>query len=246
VDADRVRLTLEPGRLTRRLLVLCLGVEGLLLLLDLLVTRAGLTTLPSLRQLCDLEREDGLGNWVASVQTLMVGLTAWLVRARLPRMDASARRRTGWTVLAVFFTYLALDDGAAIHERVGSAVVDWLNALDRPPPAWLPTLLEALPAYAWHVLFGPVFGALGLYAVLFLWRELGPGRAPALAGITCLVLAIVLDVLDGLDLIGSGLHEVRVFEELVEMLGFTLLWTTFLGHLLRLTPHLSIAVKPEG
>ncbi len=53
-----------------------------------------------------------------------------------------------------------------IHERLGTAV-ETLGEDSR--------LLEAFPSFAWQILFVPLFGALGLFMLWFLWRELGPG-----------------------------------------------------------------------
>ena len=65
-------------------------------------------------------REDGLASWFAVTQTLLIALTLWLIYSvakagRKPRAIV-----VGWLVLALFFTYMAIDDGAQIHERLGS------------------------------------------------------------------------------------------------------------------------------
>ena len=96
-----------------------------------------------------------------------------------------------------------------------------------------------------HLALGPVFAAIGLFLLLFAWREF---RSPLLkrlflAGLACLAFAQFMDFLEGIDdvvdyfgkLLSVSDHTVEHFsksaEEFLEMLGQTLLLAAFLRHL---------------
>jgi len=142
----------------------------------------------------NIAREDGLASWFGTTQTLFVALTAWslvlLVRARQgPRW-----RRAGWFVVASMFTYMAVDDGAQLHERFGALSSVWGDQAGIP-------VLTSFPSFAWQALFVPVFGLFGLLLALFLWKELRSRAAFALAlsALTFLGMAVALDFVEGLD-----------------------------------------------
>jgi hypothetical protein len=90
-----------------------------------------------------------------------------------------------------------------------------------------------------------VFVAIGLFLLLFVWREF---RSPllkmlCLAGLACLGFAQVMDFLEGIDPVVEYLgqllsvsnktlrHFSKSAEEFLEMLGQTLLLVAFLRHL---------------
>ena len=59
--------------------------------------------------------------------------------------------RLGWLVMALFFSYIALDDGAALHERLGST----FRVLQQRAPVGAAAggegLLDVFPSYAVQV-----------------------------------------------------------------------------------------------
>jgi hypothetical protein len=147
---------------------------------------------------------------------------------------------------------MAIDDGSKLHERIGSAFSSRVGD---------GTVLDAFPSYAWQLLFLPAFALLGLFTLVFLWRELGDraGRLLLLGGISCFVAAVGLDFVEGLDpgypdhpyrwlaaqldmyhfsrrRFGRSPYEViahfsKSIEETIEMFGTTLLWVAVLRHL---------------
>jgi hypothetical protein len=163
---------------------------------------------------------------------------------------------------------MAFDDGAEFHERVGSTfkILENRAAAMATEPADGKSALEIFPSYPWQVVFLPVFGTMGLFMLVFLWRELR-ARLPRLlmlAGIGCFVLAVGMDFVEGLDEDHSlnlntmiadlssvddymterfdreSYEAVRHFgmslEETLEMFGMTLLWIAFLHHLMHIAP----------
>jgi hypothetical protein len=151
------------------------------------------------------------------------------------------------------FLYMAVDDGAQLHERFSST----FDALTERP-----TLAASFPSYTWHVLFLPVFGALGLYLLVFLWRKLDGTRPRLLLvmAMICLGTAVAMDFFEGLQndhpanvyaaavsrypsleiwserRFGTAAEESlrhfsRSIEETFEMGAMSILWFVLLGHL---------------
>ena len=216
----------------------------------------------------NIAREDGLASWFGTTQTLFVALTAWslllLVRAR----QCPGWRRAGWFVVASMFTYMAVDDGAQLHERFGTLSSVWGDQAGFP-------VLASFPSFAWQAVFVPVFGLFGLLLALFLWKELRSLAAFALvlSALACLGVAVGLDFIEGLDedhpwnlytwIVGrvdlvdfaavrfrqtpydALEHFSRSLEEFLEMLANTFLWVTFLGHVPSVTPEVRLALRAE-
>ncbi len=111
--------------------------------------------------------------------------------------------RVGWLILALFFSYMAMDDGSEFHERMGSAFkeVQREATQDAGSPTWGRRLLNVSPSYSWQVLFLPIFGALGLFMLGFLWFVLNDwfSRLLTILGLSCFVCAVSLDFIEGLD-----------------------------------------------
>jgi hypothetical protein len=162
-----------------RVLLFCLAAEASFILLDYHLNYGRLIDVGAMRRLFNIAREDGLASWFASTQTLLVGLTFLALYA--------VDRSRGYLILALGFCYLAVDDGAQLHERFSST----FDAL---------TEAKRFPSYTWHLLFLPPFAVLGLYLLWFLWRRLvAPGsRLLLLCAMTLLALAIGLDFFEGL------------------------------------------------
>ena len=268
------RLTLNTSRVVLGVLLVCIGMEFLLWLLDYHVNYGRLTELGPIRRMCNLAREDSLGSWFGTTQTFLVALTTGALYL-LTRASSSSRwQRSGWLLLTIFFLYMAVDDGAEIHERLGT-VFKTLHH-DQTDIAGELTLearlLESFPSYSWQIIFLPFFACMGLFMAVFTWLELKGtwGRLLVLAAIGCFVIGISLDYIEGLDeddpanlytilsenydldgftslrFARSGYDTLRHFskttEETLEMLGMTLLWITFLGHLPNVAGRIEIHV----
>lgn len=228
-------MTISPHRILRVLFLWLIACEILLVFLDATVNQARFTNIDAIRRLVNLTRDDSLGDWFASMQTLLVGLALWLVYLR--ERIANRGSAWGWALIATFFCYLAADDGAKIHERVGTALQDAAWAAD-------------FPSYTWQLVFGPFFGAMGLFIAIFMWRELA-GRKQRLRlvmGLSCYVIAVGLDFAEGssgdtfsaIQAVSSDpealRHLSKVMEEFIEMLGTTFFFVCALGHFVKISP----------
>lgn len=243
-------LTIDGRSAARAVFLGCLALEVGFVVLDYHVNYGRLTEIGALRRLTNIAREDGLASWFAATQTLLVGLTAWgfflSVRARHLGLWSQA----GWCLVAVFFSYMAVDDGVQLHERFGTAY-----AALREQGA------SRFPSFSWQPLFLPAFGLLGAVSGIFLWRELRSREGARLivaAAFLLFGMAVGLDFLEGLEPdhpwnvytaavtryditpftetrfrqmpYDTLVHFSRSLEEFVEMLANTCIWTAMLGH----------------
>ena len=262
-----VQLTFDPHRVVRNIFVFCVVANVSFFLLDFFINYLRLADAGAIRRLFNTAKENGLAAWFGVTQTVMVALTLWLTFVTVKQQGGSKWRRIGWLVLALFITYMAVDDGSSLHERLGSAFD--ASTRDAPDESWGPAMLGIFPSYTWQILFVPLFGALGLFTLVFLWRELDEQRAKIFVAVAlaCFVLAVGLDFVEGLDpahrwnlytqlsdrLELDGLstkgyrtpyqvlrHFSKSIEESLEMLGMTILWIVFLRHWIRSTGDLRV------
>ena len=247
-----VELNVDAGRLARAVLVAGVLVEIALVVLDYHVNFGSAVDIGAIRRLFNIAREDGLASWLATTQTLLIALTLWLIYVSVRHRPGLHWKARAWLVLALFFSYMAVDDGAQLHERLGTAMEDWREASGAH---------DLSPSYEWQVLFLPVFGLLGLFLLGFLWRELATrsSRTILVASLACIAVAVGLDFVEGLasehpwnlytkaadsfdldpwtmERFGEpGYETLRHFsksaEEFLEMLAHTLLWFLLLRHL---------------
>jgi len=214
--APKSSAALEPvplnvGRLSRRLSLVCLGAVVFLWWLDYYVNYSEWTNIGAIRRMCNMTREDGLASWFQITQTLLTGLTALLVWASVRGKSSDRWHVRGWLVVALFFLYLAVDDGAQVHERVGTAF-DTLRERGIGPGT-------LFPSYAWQILFVPLLGGIGLFMFAFLWGVFGSrgARLAVLLAIALQAAAVGLDFQEGL----SAEHPLNVYSAIVNRWDFT-------------------------
>ena len=283
----RAEINIDGRAAISRLFVACICIEVLFVLLDYFVNYARWTELGPIRRMFNITREDGLASWFGITQTLMAALTAWmlwLIRRSQSRAGACSRgRKVGWLIIALGLTYMTVDDGATIHERLGSSLKQIqgdaeTGAGDEAAAGDIDTAAADrenagrwwFPSYHWQVLFVPAFGALGVFMLVFLWRELGSGRQrlKVLIALSCMAMAVGLDFIEGLErnhplnLYGrvadsldfaaftrarfqtgefeTLVHFSKSIEETLEMLAMTLFWVTFLTHWVRIAPRVMV------
>ncbi len=244
---------LNVERVAPRLLWVCLATEAVLFLLDYFINYSEWTHVGAIRRMFNTTREDGLASWFGVTQTLLAGLTLsgiWFC-AKASRRDKWVIR--GWAILSVFFLYMAVDDGAQIHERVGTAV--------KAMGGGSSSEASFFPSYTWQLVFVPAFGLVGLFMLWFLWQQIRDrtGRTILLIAIAFQVGAVGLDFQEGLapdhplnvytaiaerfdyasfadehfgeNEFDTVLHFSQSFEETIEMAAISLLWSLFVRQL---------------
>ncbi len=251
-----IKINVNAALLIRNLFIFCIFFEIFLFLIDAVVNYGRFTEISALRGLCNIASEDGLASWFMTTQTFMTGLTLWLIFLVSKKSSMPKKTIAGWCILAIFFTYMAVDDGAQIHERLGSTFEAIYNveSSQGTSSSWGTQILEIYPSYPWQLLFVPFLAAIGLFMLLFLWRELSERSARVLivVAIICLAAAVCLDFLEGLDIYNHALslhawtgdqvnlhltairHFSKSLEEFIEMLSMTIFFVTFIKHFIRL------------
>ena len=275
--ARPVEIPVRAAGLLRALLLACVSIEIGLVLLDYHVNYSGLTDLGSIRRLTNITREDSLASWLGTTQTVFLALTLWVIWLAVRSQAAERWRRIGWLVLACSFSFMALDDGALLHERAGTVFKD-LHSSDASGGEATEIgarALDAFPSYPWHIVALPIFVALGLFLLAFLWRELPSPRMRwiVVAALGCFVTALALDFVEGLDRdhpwnlytrisqaydfgdwteykFGHNAYDTlrhfsKSIEEFLEMFANTLLWYVFLKRLMEMAPELRFRFRGQ-
>lgn len=238
--------TIQTDRFVSRILISLVVMETGLLFLDSAARflRASLP-LPVYR-LFNMTREDSICNWFSSILTLSTALVLWIfwVRARRdPESGVKKGHKAVWMILALMFSYMAIDDGAQLHERLGSAL--FYFAVNTPIPP-LSRLFNAFPSYPWQVMFALFFGTMLFLLVYLAFFGLNnpSSRWAILSGTGLFVLAVAMDFIEGVPLArqfpiadffsknpAMG-HALKAIEEYVEMIGMTFMLTGFLKNTL--------------
>ena len=261
-----VHLTVDRERLLRRFVVAAIGIELLLWLCDATLNHARWIPSEAMGRLFNATREDAMASFFGVMQTLLVALILWWTWLLERASGANRMTRVSWMFLACFFTYLAIDDGTMLHERVGT----WFEASaggDNDQVGWF-------PSYEWQLIFVPILGSMFLGIAAFLVRTITdlPSRLAVVGAVGLMGVAVVLDFFEGLPKdhganpytalggmpamtqladslfhqsgYGMFLHFSKSTEETIEMMAMTLLAWVFLRHLLRRFPEVHLTQAP--
>ncbi len=251
-------ININSEQLIRRLFIGCVVIEMALVIFDLTINFASWSDHFLIQRMFNIAREDSIASWFGTTQTFVAALTLFLIY-RINCEQPNRSVRLSWLVLALFFLYLAFDDGVQLHERVGSFIHTTFGGRDNPISD--STLLNQFPSFTWQLFFLPIFVLIGLYMFYFLWTTVNTvnQRMVLVSAFALLSLGVVLDFFEGLsqehplniytwmirhfelsvlsesvfnsDPFEMLQHFSRVIEEFVEMFAFTLLWMLFLQHL---------------
>ncbi len=245
--------------LVKKVLIIFLSFELILVAFDLSFSYVKVVDSLAIQQLFNLAREGSIGSWFSSTQLLLTGMVLWLLFARfLHDSDVKTFKRYSWALIALFFTLMAIDDAAAIHESIGSAYEDVVMEADEAKDIIGGELLESYPSYPWQVILGPMFVFMGFFLLVFLWIELSLNslRLLLVAGLGCYTVAVGLDYVEGLYggyktvIVATSLdynavrHLSKVIEEFLEMLGTTFFLALFLAHLAMHTEKVELRFHP--
>ena len=249
-SSDTTSLTSQGGLLGRLwrdhalyvVLGVCLSIGLLLVLLDLYVNWMRWSDSRAIRRMFNITREDGLASLFSVILTLAVALVLWIIYA-LQRQNTSSSKASGWLLIALFFTYMGIDDGAMVHERIGTAFSHANDDL-------------RLPSYGWQVVIAPLFILTGLFMFVFLWKE-GRRRIRRdwlIIALACLAIAMFLDFIEGANdgylylesrlnwSIPTITHFSKSLEEFLEMAGMSFMFIVFLNYFGALTEVLEITI----
>ena len=202
-ETGRSMVDIDVRRLIRTVLIVCVLAELFFVWADYTINASYWTDSSPIRRLFNITREDSMSSWFGITVTWMVAITMWLIFMMSGRQGASKATRWGWGILAGAFTYMTVDDGSKIHERMGSAFGDAQEArlAESVPLEWNEGITHIFPSYNWQILFVPLFAVLGVFMLIFLFRKLRTvkARIGLLVVLGMLTGAVGLDFIEGLD-----------------------------------------------
>lgn len=268
-----VEVNVRLNVVIRLIFIVCVFFELLFVYLDATVNHSYWTEIGPIRRLFNITREDGLASLFGVFITLFTALTLWVLFTVEIQLKSSKWTRRGWLLMALFFSYMAIDDGSEVHERMGSAFkeIQARASSQGESTTWAASVHAAFPSYPWQLVYAPIFGTLGVFMLIFLWRRLQTRRRrfALIAALGLMAMAVGFDFIEGLDpdhpwnayTILSEKYDMNVYtalkfrelaydtlrhfsksiEEFMEMLAMTVLLTTFLGHLGARTSRINVA-----
>jgi hypothetical protein len=240
-----------PQKLSWYLWLLCCG----LVICDSVLTFHDVTGYYVFNRVFDMTREESIPNWYASILLFNIGLTC-LVTFVIQRCRVDRRDAVPWLFFAGFFTFLSMDDGAKIHERLGSFFRELAEDGDGVFTVFQP-VLEVASTYSWQIFVLPVFLFFAFFILLWGFNNISVRETHRwiLLGGFFIAIGLGLDYFEGLvdngviDLEGRPLsvntieHYQRVLEEFLEMTGFICILRGLCVHLLSLESQVRVSLE---
>lgn len=239
-----------PRTLSWYLWLVCCG----LVVCDSVLTFHDVTGYYVFNRIFDMTREETIPNWYASILLFCIALTCVLTYA-IQRLRVERHEAVPWLFFGGFFAFLSMDDGAKIHERLGTFFRELAEDGDGIFTTFQP-LLEAASTYSWQVFVLPGFLFCGFFMLLWGFANIPVRQTQGwvLLGGVAIAVALGLDYFEGLvdndviDLSDRAFseytieHYQRVVEEFLEMTGFVCILHGLWIHLLSLESEIKLLV----
>jgi uncharacterized membrane protein len=223
------------------------AVQAVLAVLHIAVAWQDDGALPGrLTRFFHLDREGNLPTWFAATQFLCLAAAFFRLYLR-DRRGPGSRSHWLWGICAAGAVLLSLDEGAALHELLGTLL--GLAFARAPAGTWLNDL-EAFPSYYWILIYVPIALPLAVVLVVSAARRIGTNRYLLVAGAFSYVSgALVLDFLEGrygttdhtgVPIVLNGvpyLLDIFLIEEMLEMFGVTLVLSAIVQQAASLARH---------
>ncbi|MGR3320123.1 MAG: hypothetical protein ACUZ8O_16770 [Candidatus Anammoxibacter sp.] len=245
-----ISFSLRSDLIIRRVFWSFLGIELFIVFLDVFVNHYKWSSIGAIRRMVNITREDGLANWLSSLQLIIVGSVIWAIAFAVKNQkqnNSDKKRYYCWIGIACFFIYMGFDDAIKFHERIGTTFNTILSrSAESTEPGTLHSIYNAFPSYPWQLIFLPIFAPIGLFILWFLWKELSIHKLGYLlfAAFGLFTLALALDFVEGLesnpykgiaDFFSTKVYRIRhmskAIEEFFEMFGTTIFLIIFLKKL---------------
>jgi hypothetical protein len=237
--------TVDTDRLIRAIFIGSIVIIVFLIIADYVFNYVDVLDEQSFRRIWNIAREQSIPTWFSSIQAQLLGVTvmaiAWIQAGEISRVKTII-----WLLIGLFFLWIGIDDFAEIHEKLGG-VLERLAA--KGENSAVTEIMLQNPSFSWHTFIAPFFALCGLGILLFLWLSFWRLRLVhfLILGFGCWAVAQGLDFIEGLDDVDIFYDEIqqmlsirrkygvthlfKVIEEVLEMLGTTLLWVGFLHYL---------------
>jgi hypothetical protein len=176
----------------------------------------------------DLKREGNVAVWYSSMLLLLGAFSALAISASLPpAIKRRSRYRWVWTLTALFFFGLSVDEVAQFHEMAGRIFTRRVGDVPGLTPG-------SSPVFAWIVALAPLI--LGFIAAMLTaaeWLRLHHrSRLLALAGVACWIGVIAAEVVEAkLRQLSMERSIQGMIEEGLEVTGSTLFLIAFVEFL---------------
>ncbi|NND70343.1 MAG: hypothetical protein HKN43_02085 [Rhodothermales bacterium] len=271
ISNQPARIAVNCDQFIKRLILTCVAIQAAMVVGDYIFNYSYIVDQPSIDPLFNITREDGLASFFAVLQSALISVTLWAIVIVVRRKNFARATVIGWTIVASFFSYMTLDDGSKLHERIGSLVYDLTHAGGDAASS----AISSFPSYIWQIVFLPIFATLGLFILVFMLRELKTRKQKAfvIIALGLFASAVVLDFFEGLydghplniftmitntfDMAAftafhfgetpfdTLVHFSKSIEEAIEMFAMTLFWVVFLRYLFKLGT-IEISFESEG
>ncbi len=217
---------LLSGRWMKSLLICTLFIQVWLVVLHLRLAGHDDPKVQIVGQAFSLTREASIPNMFNSIQALAAAFFAGCLAA-VSRKFRSRKGMFSWGLLMVIFSVIAIDDGAAIHERLNSvASVHIAESI-------------GYPSYPWHLIVAPWLAIPLLIGIWLAIREASSRGVTTLLvlAVLCFGSAQLLDFLEGWEVmsrvdpakVAPILEPAMIVEELLELVGTALFAYAFLS-----------------
>jgi len=152
-----LNFSLRADVIVKRVFWCFLGIELLIVFLDIFVNHYQWCSVGSIRRMLNITREDSLSNWFSSLQLIMAGSVLWLIAFTVRKqMQDYKKKFYCWAGIGSFFIYMGIDDAIKFHERMGTAFKVLLSrSVEKSGQGTLYSIYEAFPSYPWQMIFGP-------------------------------------------------------------------------------------------
>ncbi len=249
-----IRLTEHQlATLRRRIIGTLLVSEALLALLHIIFTWEELiSSIPKkIWRLFHVDHEMNLPTWFSVSQLTLLALILILIFSLERYRSVHSRGNWLWLIFAAGALFLSFDEFAEIHEKSGAFVKAYF--FDDARQGTFLYMLKQFPSYYWALVYVPIAVPIGTFLGVYFWRKLGPARSWAIGGMVIFLTgAVVLDHLEGrygnsgyriaMDMFGMRFRfDIFLLEELMEMIGITMIINAFLHHL----SNIILAMQPS-
>lgn len=201
-SSQRLLLRMSATRVIIAVFVSMVLIELALVILDYRLNLGQPSGNPYVRLFFNMTVEEGLGSYVAIGQSFLIAMVAWELRSVLVRGERGSGYVLRSTIVALFLTWLALDDMLRIHENLGTFLEPYIEV---PPPDGEQTavarLFDRFPSYYWQLVLGPLYASMTLTVLAFLWWDSGPDSLRWLLIVTavCFFGAVFIDFVEVLN-----------------------------------------------
>ena len=244
----------QLATLRRRIIGTLLVSEALLALLHIIFNWGliGDSIPKKISRLFHVDHERSLPTWFSVSQLTLLALILILIFSLERYRSVHSRGNWLWLIFAAGAVFLSFDESAGIHEKVGSLVNTYF--FDDARQGTFLYMLKQFPSYYWVLVYVPIVVPIGIFLGVYFWHKLGPARSWAIGGMVIFLIgAVVLDYLEGrygnsghhriaMDMFGMHFRfDIFLLEELMEMIGVTMIINAFLHHL----SNLILAMQPS-